>query len=534
MFSKYWQFRRALPVLLAAAVVVCAMVASSASAALERLSNGQVVSYVPLRTTILKQRPPDVMFNNMDYNGGPVMPSNTDTVVVWAPKGSTAFPAGYVDGVVNYFKNLQADNGRSTNVESIATQYNDATGARSHYDVTYGGLITDTNPYPASECPVIAPNTSCLVDAQIQTELQRVAHAHHLTRDLSHEVFLLTPPDVQGCFTNDPTTNYGFCTAGIGNINLAAYCAYHQQTTKSPMMFYADDPYQFDATYQGQLLCQDGNNPNGYADGALATGLSHEHNESITDPIPNDAWTNGVGANHGEEVGDQCAYDYGTPLGTVNGQKYNQVINGHKYWYQQEWSNDGHTCLQRLTRPSTLPQARFTVTAGSGTAMTFDASGSGPSIADYSWQFNDSPPGCTSTCNSTVETTSPTLGMGFPATGAYSVGLAAFQANGLSAGFGGIVTTGSNGFTPGFTFAPASPAAGTAVRFTALKTISLQPVSNYLWEFGDGTTGSGATPTHTFAQGGTYHVVAVLFSGVGSAYPGSGAAPVVEETIKVS
>ena len=28
------------------------------------------------------------------------------------------------------------------------------------------------------------------------------------------------------------------------------------------------------------------------------------------------------------------------PLGTAsNGAKYNQVINGHFYWYQQEWSN---------------------------------------------------------------------------------------------------------------------------------------------------------------------------------------------------
>lgn len=40
----------------------------------------------------------------------------------------------------------------------------------------------------------------------------------------------------------------------------------------------------------------------------------------------------------------------GPVLGTHNGAKYNQVINGHFYWYQEEWSNDGHTCLQRYTR----------------------------------------------------------------------------------------------------------------------------------------------------------------------------------------
>jgi hypothetical protein len=44
------------------------------------------------------------------------------------------------------------------------------------------------------------------------------------------------------------------------------------------------------------------------------------------------------------EIGDQCDRQMGTPLGTAaNGAKYNQVINGHFYWYQEEWSNQGHT-----------------------------------------------------------------------------------------------------------------------------------------------------------------------------------------------
>ena len=533
MLSKFRRGRQTVLVVLAAASVVCAIAASSASAALERLPNGQVASYVPLRTAVSQASRGDAMFNNLDYNGGALMPSNTDTIIVWAPKGSSPFPAGYVDGVKTYFKNLQHDNGGTQNVESVATQYNDLTGAVANYAVAYGGTIVDRDPYPASQCPVIAPNTNCLVDAQIQAELQTVATAHHLKRDLEHEVFLLTPPDVQGCFTNDPSTNYGFCTAGIGDINLAGYCAYHQETLSSPMLFYSNDPYQFDASYKGQPLCTDGNSPNGVADAAMETGLSHEHNESITDPIPNDTWTNGTGPNHGQENGDQCAYNYGTPLGTVNGVPYNQVINGHKYWYQQEWSNAGHTCLQRLTLPSSLPDATFSATAGSGTDMTFDASNSGPSIADFSWQFNDSDPGCT-TCNDTIETTAPTITHTFPEAGAYSVGLAAFQADGLSQGLGGIVTTGQSGFTPGFTFAPAQARRREPVTFTALATVSRLPVSNVLWEFGDGSSGSGETPTHSYKKRGTYRVKAVLYSGVGSAFPGDGAAPVVEETITVS
>jgi PKD repeat protein len=108
--------------------------------------------------------------------------------------------------------------------------------------------------------------------------------------------------------------------------------------------------------------------------------------------------------------------------------------------------------------------------------------------------------------------------------------VAVFNAHGLSAGTGGIVVTGKNGFQPAFTV---SQGAGTTVRFSGLTTVSRKPVINYLWEFGDGTTGSGATPTHTYQRPGTYTVTAVLFSGVGSAFPGDGAGPVYQQKITV-
>src|SRR5205807_9169180 len=81
----------------------------------------------------------------------------------------------------------------------------------------------------------------------------------------------------------------------------------------------------------------------------------------------------------------------GTPLETHNGAKYNQVINGHFYWYQEEWSNQGHICLQRYTLSGTEPTAKFTAATGSGLAMTFNAAASSASggIAQFSWQFND-------------------------------------------------------------------------------------------------------------------------------------------------
>jgi PKD domain len=528
--------RRRLMIMLVvgAAIVVPAIAATNASAILKRLPNGQVVSYMAVRTADKAHAvmPLDQVFNNMDYNGGPIMPSNTDFMLMWSPQGLGAYPQGFVFGIARYFTDLQRDSGGNQNVDSVDPQYNDLTGAVAKYDVRFGGVLVDTDPYPPAQCPVGGTGVTgtvanCLTDAQIQTEIENYVTRHHLPADLSHEYFVLTPPHVESCFTNTGPS-FGGCSAGEP-LNIAAYCAYHQNTATSTFILYANMP--FDAT---NPLCQDGNNPNNLiSDGEINGGLAHEHNESVTDPIPNDAWTNGVGADQGEEIGDQCEFQMGTPLGTApDGSPYNQVINGHPYWYQEMWSNFTHSCVQRVTLPRVLPNAAETVTAGSGNTMTFDASRSfAPGgVADFSWQFNavNSAP--------TVEQTTPTTTYTFPAPGAYSTGVAVFNSQGLSSGTGGIVETGENGFQPAFT---ASQDRGfgrfgdRTVHFSALTTVSGQPVINYLWEFGDGTTGSGPDPTHTYDHPGHYTVTAVLFSGVGSAFPGAGAGPIYAQRIKV-
>jgi PKD repeat protein len=519
-----------------AALIVAAVAASSASAVLLRLSNGHVVSYQQLRTATHGTVGRDSTFNNMDYNGGPVMPSNTDIMVFWSPKGYAAYgspgnPPEYVTGIEQYWKDLQHDNGGDSNVDSISTQYGDVTGAFAQYQVTYGGAILDTDPYPTSQCPAKYPVSHCLTDAQIQAEVEKVAAANGIPADLSHELYVLTPPKVAGCFSN-VAPSYGGCSVGEP-AKLAFYCAYHGQTTNSPMRFYAFDPYVYNFKYSGQLACDSGNYPNGPSDGAIDGGMAHEHNESVTDPIPNDAWTNGTGADHGEEIGDQCAYNYGAPLGSVtvgkNTYKYDQVINGHFYYYQMMWSNDQNQCLQHYSAPATMPTAEFNATRGTGLTMNFATAASG-SPAEFSWQFNDSAPGCTTTCNDTIETTSPAISHTFPTAGIYDVGLAAFQPSGLAAPAGGIIQTGQSGLVPGFT----DNVTGLTASFTGLGNISGQAVTNYLWEFGDGSTGTGAAPSHTYAAAGTYKVTVVEFSGVGSAFPGSGAAPVYSGTITVS
>ncbi|HWX73764.1 MAG TPA: IPT/TIG domain-containing protein, partial [Solirubrobacteraceae bacterium] len=70
--------------------------------------------------------------------------------------------------------------------------------------------------------------------------------------------------------------------------------------------------------------------------------------------------------------------EYGTPLGTAkDGSPYNQVINAHFYWYQQEWSNEGARCEQRLEKaPPTITRVspKRGPSAG-GTVVTISGSG---------------------------------------------------------------------------------------------------------------------------------------------------------------
>jgi PKD repeat protein len=100
-------------------------------------------------------------------------------------------------------------------------------------------------------------------------------------------------------------------------------------------------------------------------------------------------------------------------------------------------------------------------------------------------------------------------------------------------GTSAIATAGHNGFSSGFTFSPANPAAGQNVTFSALTIVSNQPVINYLWEFGDGSTGSGASPKHEYARADTHGDPRALQRD-GSAFPGQGAGRIVTHTITVS
>ena len=498
--------------LLLAVLVAGALAASatSASAVLVHLSGGKAVSYQPLRGArgVLTSRPFDAFFSNLDYNGGPVMPSNTNYTFYWAPSGSPAYPTGYQQGINRYFEDLAHDSGGHENVDSVATQYNDAAGEFANYDSHFGGAIIDKDPYPANGCSR-APR--CLTDAQIQEEIERYVTEHKLPEGLAHEYFLLTPPEVENCLEASGSE----CSAGSTK---PTYCAYHGNIpVGETQIIYSNDSY-----VTGNAGCDDGEHPNNKpSDGALEGGISHEHNESITDPEPNNAWTD-FGSEVGGEDGDKCrntkteAEEFGAPLGTAaDGSRYNQEINGSKYWYQQEWSNQGNACRQRLSFSGERPTAKITAVSEGGNAVRLDATGSTAAggVSRYNWQFNEAP---SASPSKPVETAAASISHTFSKSGPHLVALTVLAADGTSIGAAKTIVLGDTPPTAAFSASPGSTSEGTPVSFDGSGSSSTNGgITSYAWNFGDGSSAAGATASHAYAAAGAYEATLAVTDGSG-------------------
>jgi hypothetical protein len=127
--------------------------------------------------------------------------------------------------------------------------------------------------------------------------------------------------------------------------------------TGSSALIYANMAYP---VFDGFDFCEDPDHPqhpngDGPADIVLST-TSHEHAEAITDPEPVGGWWDAEDFVTGGENGDKCAYYYGRPTGQ-NGAKHNQVINGHQYYLQLEWSNSDHDCVASYS-PGTVKKLK--------------------------------------------------------------------------------------------------------------------------------------------------------------------------------
>lgn len=152
------------------------------------------------------------------------------------------------------------------------------------------------------------------------------------------------------------------------------------------------------------------------------------------------------------------------------------------------------------TAPSTAPPVASFTSSCNGLTCSFDGSGSTAlASATYSWTFGDATSG-------TGRTTSHT----YAAAGSYTVTLTVADANGTS----------STTRTVSPTNAPAPPVASFTYSCTGL-TCSFDGTgstntSSYGWSFGDGTSGSGPTISHSFAKRASYVVTLTATNSAGA------------------
>ena len=247
------------------------------------------------------------------------------------------FGAAYQNVIDQYFTDIAHDSGGVSNVYSVATQYYDNPGpVHIQYQTAVGGSYVARDPLPANGCDDGA-DPYCLTDKQLQDEIQNVLIATGWHGGTDHVFFLMTPNGIGSCFD------------AFGQCSTDTFCAYHSAFANSnnEATIYANEPYE--GPYPG---CTDPTQgfPNDQDADTTVNTISHEHNEAITDPF-GDGWLGGDGVS---ENGDLCAYGFGTQTGTgVNA--YNQLIDGHPYDLQQEYSNQDNGCIQHFGDPNATP-----------------------------------------------------------------------------------------------------------------------------------------------------------------------------------
>jgi PKD repeat protein len=339
------------------------------------------------------------------YHGGPLMLSSKLYLIFWEQKAGE-FASDYTEPIIQYAKDLQAEDMHTTDEFSVVEQYTDKAGKSITGKVEFGDDVTVIGAYPPLDEAEGCTKAPCVTDSQIREEIAKQIEANHWPTDSEDtpeaQYLLYTPKGVVNC-------------TGVRECTPEAFCAYHSEITEigleKKVAVYSNLPYVPE--------CDSGQAPAGVdankdTDGTLDSEI-HEIVESATDPEPETGYTD----KNGEEVADKCTYPiaeeqpeiYGTPLGGSLGQDtaFNQLIDGHSYYTQQIWSNaptvtpnpasasEPAGCAARIgpTPSFTAPESGET-----GHAIDFDGSGSydiSAPIATYEWSFGDgSPPDTTS------------------------------------------------------------------------------------------------------------------------------------------
>jgi PKD repeat protein len=325
----------------------------------------------------------------LTYTSGPVQHTETEYMLFWAPAGHP-IPSAYQAGMAAWLKEVAARNDYPNNPFSVDQQYYDLSGPSGAkrfvgYTVSLGVSPVDTTPYPASVCHDTDANGNpmavCLTQAQIASEVAKFVAANKLPTGLGDQYYVFTPPGVGSCFDSTSTS-----------CSYTGYCGWHStQGPAATPTLYGDMPWAYNVAGCDVNRAFGTGYANGDALDPVVGILSHEMSETMTDPELG-AWRDAKG----NEIGDKCAYIYGSGgYGKMTGLSN----NGLGYWnvafgtddYLMQMEFDNHTL--NCTLSSTYAQPTATVApakATHGVATVFtatvtDAAG----VAYVTWTFGD-------------------------------------------------------------------------------------------------------------------------------------------------
>jgi PKD repeat protein len=465
-------------------------------------------------------------WDSLNYQGGPVLHSSKPYVIFWAPSGET-IPASWQSLIERYFTDVAADSTKASNVYAVARQYTDSTGFADYQQSFDSGsqVVQDVDNYPARDASNCADSsyTTCLTDGQIQTEISSVISAANLPSDGPSSAselpdgapiyFVVLPSDVDVCFSD-----------GSGTCASNDFCAYHSVYADGPNnVLYAAIPANELASPRDAKACQwDGNSlvqePNSSIADVALKYISHEDNETITDPLGTGWWNSYSGYENGDNCNDEYTNDnaFLPTLGgdAAAGTLYNQLIAGDEYYLQSEWSNGGSDCEMQPAAGTITP--RFGVPAGprtAGSALTFDPSTSTAThrFTSETWNWGD---GTATTFHAGRPLTTATHT--YAASGDYPVTLTLVDNHGNLATTTEKISVGASP-TAALTASPTGLVEGSGpVSFDASASSDTDAsIVSYAWDFGDGTTAQGATVSHTYATAGTYMARLTLTDSLG-------------------
>jgi hypothetical protein len=305
--------------------------------------------------------------NNLQYHGGQVLKAVTNYAIYWQPPTTYMSPS-FQTLINRYFGDIGA-----TPLFDLLTQYTGTTGA-SVNQASFGGSWTDTRAFPLAEGSAANPITDADVQHEVDVALQ--SNPAWLAPGTNTDYFVFLPRGVYQSYAP-------------GQESFIQYCAYHSSYTSSARSagttaYYAAMPYL--GTNLAACGDQESTQPNGDADAdSEISTISHEQFETVNDPDGTAWWDVS-----GNEIGDKCAYNFGT-VGPDGG---NTTLHGHRYIVQQEWSNSDSSCQMRYPGQLTLaaPASTGAGTPFSVTVTAKDASGNTASGYSGTLTFGSSDP----------------------------------------------------------------------------------------------------------------------------------------------